>query len=411
MKIGYVMSRFPKLTETFIIREIQEARRQGVELQVYPLIRQKEAVRHESVRELMPLVHYTPFLSVTVLLVNLLYLFRSPRRYLGVLWGLITGAFGSWGLLIKTLILFPESVRIAHKMRRDGISHVHAHFATFPAATALVIKRLTGIPYSFTAHGSDIHVTQHGLARKIRDAEFAVMISAYNRQFVLEKCGTSLADRLVVVHCGIRPGEYRENGEPSSPPGEAFTIMCVASLNPVKGHEFLVEACRQLQNRGTKFVCRLVGDGPLRKQLSQQIRESGLEGRVIMEGMLSLEEVRTKLQECDVFALCSVRTSRGDREGIPVALMEAMATGLPVVASDISGIPELVDEESGVLVPPGDSRAIADALQRLAEAPQLRQKLGRHARRRVQADFDLSTNVGRLIGLWRESHDHRPAST
>ncbi len=406
MKIGYIMSRFPKFTETFIIREMLEVRRQGVPISIYPLIRQNDEVTHREVQELMPDVRFTPFLSLRVVMTNVRYLLRHPIRYLSVLWMLLMGMSGSLGMALKTLVLFPKSVRIGHRMKRDGITHVHAHFATFPVSAALVIKRLTGISFSFTAHGSDIHVPEHrhGLDRKIAISEFAVMVSQYNRRFVEDQCEGVPADKLVVLRCGIRPEEYECDGMPSSSPDRPFTVVCVASFNPVKGHQYLIEACNQLQGRGREFVCQLVGDGPLRDRIERQIEESGLGERMILRGMLSQDEVKATLRKSDVFVLPSVLTSRGDREGLPVALMEAMATGLPVVTSDISGIPELVDDEStGLLVPCRDPESIAGALARLEDDAQLRRRLGENAREKVREECNLKDNVSRLIDLWTQT--------
>ncbi|MCD6416833.1 MAG: glycosyltransferase family 4 protein [Planctomycetes bacterium] len=406
MKIAYVMSRFPKITETFILLEILELCRRGVCPEVYPLIRQKEPVAHTEVGQVMSWVHYTPFLSAAVLLTNLWYLLSHPRRYLGSLWEMIAGSFGSWGLLVKTLILFPKSVRIAHDVRRRGITHVHAHFATFPAATALVIHRLTGVPFSFTAHGSDIHVVQRMLAQKIRASRFAVMISDYNRRFVLERCGRALADKLVTIHCGIRPEDYQPGRAPSPAQG-GFSILCVASFGEVKGHTYLIDACRALRERGVDFTCHLVGDGPLRQAITNQITATGLTDHFVLHGALPRQKVAQLLKEADAAVLTSVLTERGDREGIPVALMEAMAAGLPVVASDISGIPELVThEETGLLAPPRDSRAIADALERLSADPDLRRRLGSNGRRKVLQDFNITSSVSQLIELWGETQDY-----
>jgi glycosyltransferase involved in cell wall biosynthesis len=265
----------------------------------------------------------------------------------------------------------------------------------------LIVRRLTGIPYSFTAHGSDIHVDQRMLGAKIRASAFAVMISEYNRLFVLDKCGGDLDEKMVVIHCGVRMEDHQMPFLPTSPPEDPFTILCVASLNEVKGHRYLVEAARHLKESGEDFLCRLVGDGPLRDRLAGQISEAGLEKEFVLHGALPRGEVARRMRRADAAVLPSVMTSRGDREGIPVALMEAMATGLPAVASDISGIPELVEDgRTGLLVPPRESRALADALHRLMEDPELRRKFGQRGREKVREEFTITGSVERLLELW-----------
>ena len=401
MKIAYIMSRFPKVTETFVLLEMLELRKHDVDLAIYPLIKPRAHVQHPEAQELMPRVHYTPFLSPGVLLANLRCMVAHPIRYWKTLWEVVSGTFGSWSFLAKSLAMFPKSVRIAGLMQRAGIEHVHAHFSTYPAGAALVVHRLSGIPFTFTAHGSDIHVEQRMLAEKIEASLGAVMISEYNRRFVLEKCGLALADKLHVIHCGIRPADYEQAGGGQSRADAPFSIICVASLNEVKGHTYLIEACRLLRERGVDFVCHLVGDGPLRGRITGQIAAGGLGDHVLLHGARTRGDVAALLAQADAAALTSVKTPSGRREGIPVVLMEAMASGLPVVASEISGISELVEpERAGLLVPPGQSGAIADALQRLSADPELRRRLGAAGRQKVRSEFAIEDTVAQLVRLW-----------
>jgi glycosyltransferase involved in cell wall biosynthesis len=182
---------------------------------------------------------------------------------------------------------------------------------------------------------------------------------------------------------------------------ELLRIVCVASLEEVKGHRFVIEACRLLQERGVRFTCQLVGDGPLRARLERQASEAGIASHVHFLGGQPRPVVARLLAESDVAVLGSHPTPEGRREGIPVALMEAMAAGLPVVATAISGIPELVvTGVTGVLVPSGDATALAGGLQRLAEDPDLRRRMGRAGRARVLSEFDLRTNTEVLVRLF-----------
>lgn len=402
MKLAYIMSRFPTVTETFVLLEMSELRRRRTCPEIYPLIWQRLPVVHPEAQDLMPHVHRAWFVSPRVVWANVRSLVAHPLRYAAVIWELASGMFGSWRLFLKTLIVFPKSVWMTLDMQRRGIEHVHAHFSTLPAAAALVARRLADIPFTFTAHGSDIHVDQRMLDRKIEASAGAVMVSEYNRRFVLERCGTSLADKLSVIHCGIRPDDYEACRSQQGGEDRPFTVACVAALKEVKGHEYLIEACRILRDRGVDFVCRLAGDGPLRRRIEEQIGRHGLEGRVLLHGALARDEVSELLKQADAAALTSVPTARGRREGIPVALMEAMAAGLPVVASRISGVPELVEHErNGLLVPPRESEAIADALQRLSDDPELGRRLGLAARAKVREEFDIEQTVDRLLELWQ----------
>jgi glycosyltransferase involved in cell wall biosynthesis len=385
------------LTETFVLYELLALEELGVHVELYPLLREHEAVAHPEAAALVERAHYEPFLSGAILRSNLRLLARRPGAYLGALWTVVRGAFGSLNFLAGGLAIFPKVVHAAAQMEADGVEHVHCHFANHPATAGLVVHRLTGIPFSFTAHGSDLHRDRRLLREKVTEADRVVAISEYNRRLIRDECGDEAARKVTVVHCGtdtelFRPRPHERTG--------GLTIVCVASLEEVKGHRYLLDACRLLAVRGVAFECRLIGAGPLRAELQARIDELGLGDRVRLEGPKPRPEVVEILAAVDV-ALCpSVFTSQGDREGIPVALMEAMASGLAVVASDISGIPELVEDGvSGLLVAPGDAEGLADAVQRLHDYPELRMRLGEAARRRVERDFDLRRNAAALAPL------------
>lgn len=395
-KVAYVMSRFPKLSETFVLNEMIAMERQGAHVELYPLLRERQPTAHPEVRQWMGRARFLPLLSPRILRAHAHYLLQRPRAYLGMLHEVLGGTLGSLNFFVGALGTIPKAVAFARDAELRGVTHVHAHFATHPTVAALVIRRLTGIPFSFTAHGSDLHVDRTMLPQKVAAAAFVVAISEYNRRVIIDDCGPAAAAKTLVIHCGVDPHYFT----PATPPAEGFEFACVASFERVKGHAFLLEACRLLQAQGVDFRCHLVGDGPLRNEIAEQIRTSGLEGRVIVHGGLPRPEVARLLGRMHAAVLASHPTPEGKREGIPVALMEAMASSLPVVASAISGIPELVAHEScGLLVPSGNPQALADALARLHGDPALRQRLGRAARERVCQDFDLYLNAGRLLDV------------
>lgn len=393
------MSRFPKITETFVLDEMLELKKLGFDVEVYPLMRERAAVEHPEGAILAGVVHFHPFLSPAVLAANWYYLIRQPLRYLATLARVLGGTFGSARFFLGAMVFFPKSVWLARQMTRRGITHVHAHFASHPALAALIVNRLTGIPFSFTAHGSDIHVELRSFDMKIEAAAFAVTVSQYNKQFLIDRFGEAIGRKLNVIHCGVDPDVFgvRPRGKSTD-----LRILCVASFRQVKGHRCLVEACRILKDRGVAFSCHLVGDGPLREKVEKQIAAAGLDGIVRLHGALPRPQVLGRLQDADVLVLPSIVDAQGRREGIPVTLMEAMACGLPVVASRISGIPELVDSgSSGILTPPGDPRAIADALEELARSPRLRKRLGRAARQKVRQEYNLRLSAAALAELLR----------
>ena len=395
IKVAYVMSRFPKLSETFVLNEMVALEKQGVTVELYPLLRERGDLVQDGSLPFVARAHYLPFLSWPILRSQAYWLRRRPRIYLATLRDIVRETFGSINFLVGALGIYPKVTHAARLMKADGVTHVHCHFASHPAVAGLVIHRLAAIPFSFTAHGSDLHVERRMLCVKVREAAFVAAISAYNRNLIVHDCGPEVADRVAVLRCGVDTSRFRPALLPR--PIGPFSIVCVGTLHEVKGQAHLVEACRLLDAEGIAFRCTLVGDGPDRSMLEERIAAAGLNGRVQLVGSLVQDEVARVVQSADVLVAPSVPTRSGKREGIPVVLMEALACGVPAVASDLSGIPELVEHRvTGLLVPPGDANALADALRELERDPELRLRLGRVGRAKVEREFDLKTNAGLL---------------
>jgi len=397
--VAYVMSRFPKLSETFIATEILALQRRGVRVEIYPLIRERAELTHPEARPLVEQAHYTPFVSWPILSSQLHWLARRPRAYVGAVRDLATATAGSANFFGGGLAIFPKVAHIARLMQDQGVVHVHCHFANHPAAAGFVIARLTGLPYSFTAHGSDLHKERRMLPEKVSEAAFVATVSEYNRRLIVAECGDGAAAKVHLVRAGVdtdlfAPGPRLAEAGADRP----LEIVCVGTLHEVKGQAHLVEACRRLAAAGTSFRCRVIGDGPDREMLAERISAAGLDGRVELLGARTRPEIAAQLRRSDVLVAPSVPTSDGRREGIPVVLMEAMSSALPVVASRLSGIPELVEDEvTGLLAPPGDPAALAAALTRLHDDPELRRRLGTAGRERVLREFDLRHSADWLI--------------
>jgi glycosyltransferase involved in cell wall biosynthesis len=398
LRVAYVMSRFPKITETFVLYEMVALERMGAAVELFPLVHEHGGPRHPEARTLEERAHYLPFLSWRIVAANLARLRASPRKYLALWWEVLSGTWGSANFLLGAIAILPKTVLMANRLQQLGVSHVHAHFASHPALAALVLHRMTGIPFSFTAHGSDLHVERRMLRAKVRASAFAVTVSAYNRDLMMEECGGEAGDKILVIHCGTDSASAFSRKEPRRADDGVFHIACVASLEEVKGHRFLLDACCLLKERGLRFRCDLVGEGPLRANIVRRVADLGLQDRVRLHGALPRPEVARVLADADAAVLASYPTRSGKREGIPVALMEAMAIGLPVVASGLSGIPELVEHErTGLLVAPGDPWALAEALACLARDATLRTRLGEAARAKVAEEFEIRRNARALF--------------
>jgi len=405
LKIAYMMSRFPKITETFVLFEMREIERQGHQVDVYPLQRERTSVIHAEADLYVKRAFFTPWISVPMVGAHLYYLNKSPVLYFKTFFRVLKANWGSKRYFMGAVLFFPKVVYLARLMQKRGVDHLHAHFASHPAMAAWVIHQLTGIPYSFTAHGSDLHRDQHMLQEKVADAKAVVTISNYNRQMILDICGTQCEPTVHVVHCGVDPQDFKSKEFPT--PFEngngPFRFACIGTLHEVKGQRYLLEACCELKKEGIDFQCHLVGDGPDQPMLQELVLQMGLDQQVRFEGRRTSKEIQELLQQTDVLIAPSVPTQCGRREGIPVVLMEAMGSGVSVIASDLSGIPEIViDGQTGLLTPPGDSSAIAQALLRMYYDQPLRQRLAEAGREKVLDEFNLPGNVRLLVNLLQQ---------
>ena len=426
LRLAYLMSRFPKATETFVLYEILELERLGHHVEIFPLVRERESVVQPGAAALVERAHDLRPWSRPVLAAQLHWLRRRPGAYVGSWLGAIRGTFRSPRFLLRALVAVPIGAAIARRVVELDLEHIHAHWATHPTLAAWVASRLSGRPYSFTAHAHDIQVERAMLDEKIRSARFVVTISEANRRLLAGWYGPTADAKTIVIHCGADPAVFApplpsepepaitasqtdpaEHSEPAGPAGGV--VVSVASLQPQKGHRVLIEACGLLRDRGRAVRCTLVGEGEERLALEAQIRALDLGDVVSLVGAQPRDQVVLLVEGADVVVQPSIVLPSGKTEGIPVALMEALAAERAVVASAVSGIPELVvDGVTGVLVQPGDAAALAQAIERLLDDPALRMRLGQAGRRKVLAEFDLHKNTVLLAERFRESVGANP---
>lgn len=405
-KIAYIVSRFPHLPETFILREMISLEQLGWQIELYPLIIQKQDLIHHEARPWLVRAHAVPWLSLDLVKSNLMRLLRKPGQYVSLLLRVVRENSNSLKFLARALLLFPRAVWMADQFIAEGVTHVHAHYATHPALVAWLINQLTGITYSVTVHAHDIFVEKPMLATKLHDSVFVSAISEFNRQYLEDMFGPWVREKTQIVRCGIDPAYYLREMETHAPLDEnqQLEIMSVGSLQPYKGHIFLVKACMELRDRGIPFRCRIVGGGDLRALLEKMIRENHMDGLVELLGAQTQDEVSRLLRTANCYVQPSVVTASGKMEGIPVALMEAMISGVPVVATSISGIPELVrDGETGWLVPPETVTELADALTQIYRDPVEAERRAALGRKWVLEEFELSSNVRKLASLFIQS--------
>ncbi len=399
-RLAYLVKRFPRLSETFVLNELLELRRQGVDLRLYALMDPREPVVHPQAAAIHGEVTY---------LYDVRHPWRSWGRLLAFVLGQaaqrpgpvtrVIGALVSDGELSVTGLRHAlQALWLAADLRRRGINHLHAHFAHSPTGVARMAWLAGGPAYSFTAHAKDLYTTPtRRLRTRAEDAIFIVTCTHANGRYLESILSEGARRRLHVVHHGTDTRRF----SPARRQPEAGRVISVGRLVPKKGYSDLVAALSLLLRRGVAFHWDVFGDGPLRRDLLEQCAQAGLGRQATFHGSRPQDQVLGAYRTASVFALAPVVMNDGDRDGLPNVLVEAMACGVPVVATRISGIPELIEDGiDGVLVDPGEPGALADAIQRLLADHALAGALKVAGRRKVERDFDVTRNTARLAALF-----------
>ncbi len=396
--LGYVVSTWPRLSQTFVLTEIVALERRGVRLRIFSVKDPGGEPVHAKVAQVRAEVIY---LSLhrhwkRIVRANLRLAWELHGRYARAL--LHALRYRRLGVLRR----FFQAGYLVQLLRREPVAHLHAHFATAPALIAMFASELTGIPYTFTAHARDIYVdTRRELLRaQIERSRAVVTVSEYNRKYLLSEISPTAIGKVRCIYNGIDLADFKYRWPRASDLGPPV-ILSVARLIPKKGLSDLIEAAAILRQRGRAFKVEILGSGPLRETLEARAAQLGLNGCVEFRGAQPQEIVSAAYQRAAIFALPCVLTADGDRDGIPTAVLEAMASGVPAVSTHVSGIPELIDSaRDGVLVPPSNPLLLADALDQLLADPQLRDRLARAARAKVESQFAVERSTGQLLDLF-----------
>ena len=398
-RVVYVVSLFPCWSETFIVREISALIESGVDVRVLSLKPATEQLVHGDAAALLERVrHPGKGLAAAGRLVRAMV--RHPWIVLHALGNVVADGWRTPRSAAKSVAALLRGMEHVGWMRNFDPDFIHAHWATYPSTVAWALGRMLRRPFGFTCHAHDIFVERQMLARKIGEASLAVTISRYNIDWLAANVAPCADRRLSLVHCGVDLEAFPWHGDGREP----HTILAVGRLDPVKGFETLVDALAALHAGGIAFRCRLVGSGPLDAALRERARFLGIADLVEFTGARSQDDVRAWMRTATVFAMPSRIGDDGDRDGIPVALMEAMASGCAVVGTRVSGIPELIDDRvDGLLVEPRDPAGLARALQCLLHDGALRQRLSARARERIERDFDSRKEAARLRRLKQDA--------
>ena len=392
-KFAYLFERFPSFGQTFCYREVAELARQGVTPPIFSIRKPKDEPPQDWDKRIVERVDYLP--EEKELLDEVRRASQKER-----LPGDVIAALGEWGRRPDFLRLY-QAVHIGLRLQQMRIDHVHAHFAGMAARTAFWIRKFFGISFSFTGHANDIFAQRNfeiGLRSLVGAARVIVTETDFAEKFLRERFPED-ADRIHRIYNGLTIAEFRRADFSSASP----LIVAVGRLIDKKGFADLIRACRLLRERGRSFRCEIIGEGPLEKELRRQIEDLDLRNHVKLLGPKAQHEIAEHLAMGTAFVLPSAIDTTGGMDNLPTVIMEAMATGLPVISTPVGGIPEMVvQDETGALVPAGDSSALASAIERVIMDVSLARHLGENGHKRANELFSIEKNVRELLATNRE---------
>ena len=406
-RYALIISQFPETHETFVLREVLELRRRGHDVTIFSLKPCRDAIIHPEARPLMEETFYGAFFwSWRVWKAQAYWLFCHPLWWLSTFFYMAETHRKAPEQFLKLLIAWPKILYFARIMQKRRLTHLHAHWATVPASAAMVIAKLLDISWSVTAHAWDIFVTNPTLVEKLRTAKFVLTCTDYNRKQLVSLLPEA-SPRILRAYHGVDVDRFKQPPAPSPQPravGDLPLILSVGRLTETKGFPYLLQACRQLKEKGRRFRCVIVGEGPDRQALEGQIKSLGIENYVRLAGALTRSDVQALYREAQLFVLPSIVARNGDRDGIPNVVLEVMAAGLPVVSTEISGIPEAIQHgKTGCLVPERDADALAHATEELLQNPERCRQLGAAGQAYVSAAFGNAQHMDALDAILRKA--------
>lgn len=404
LRIAFIHNAFPVLSETFISKEMLGLRKLGLQLEIYSLFRPEEPQRDQGFPEGQNIYYLLDSLNLWRLLsAHVIFMLSAPLRYAQ------TACFvlqhGNRAVSVFSLMAALHSPRsatrdarqdmrlhfllaapLARRMRADQVTFINSHFADAAASFALLTARLLGVQYGITAHAYDIFTPQFNMTEKLSGARFVLTCTLFNQQVLQKEHALQVKDKCRVFYHGAATSRFERFVRPESSTSE---ILAVGRLAAKKGFPLLLAACARLREQQINFCCRIVGDGPMRQELADLIRDLKLDRHVQLTGAVRSDATIAYYQRADLFVLPCLIEEDGNRDGIPNVIAEAMAMELPVVATDISGIPELVlHSETGLLVPQKNVEELTAAIILLLNDPGLRRRFGQAGRQRVKDVFD-----------------------
>ncbi len=388
-RIGYVVKRYPRFSETFIVNEILAHEAAGLEAEIFALRPPVDTHFQNGISQVRAPVHYLPAGSVKS--TDFWQEARTMSKQYPGLWSAL--ADGNHASVIDAY----QAMQLAKQIRQRKIVHLHAHFATAAATVAQLAAHIAGISYSVTMHAKDIFhesVDPADLESKIADAKFVVTVSEFNLQYL---CRFGYPEKIHRIYNGLDLNLFRFNQSAE----RTNKIVAVGRLVPKKGFAHLVDACRILADKHVDFTCDIIGHGELESDLRNQIERLSLGNQVTLIGPQPQNVVREMISSSAVFAAPCIIGPDGNRDGLPTVITESLALGTPCISTDVTGIPEIIrHQETGILVEQGSASALANSMLRLLTDQGLRLSLAKNARELVEREFDIHKNVSRIRELF-----------
>lgn len=394
LRVGYVLKRYPRYSETFVVNEILAHEAAGVQIDIFSLRPPNDDHFQDVISQVRAPVTYLPSYGLKAA-----DFWQAIQDANSLLPGVCTGLEAARGEDVRDV---HQALMLAREVKLRGITHLHAHFASVATSVARLAAHFAGVPYTFTAHAKDIFhesVRKDDLRRKLEDAAGVVTVSGYNVDYLSEISGTA-RNKINRIYNGLHLGQFPY----TSPRERAPLIVGVGRLVEKKGFCDLVYACALLARKGVDFRCLIIGTGDEEARLREQIERLGLTDRVELMGPKPQCEVKQYVGSAAVFAAPCVVGADGNRDGLPTVLLEAMALGTPCISTDVTGIPEVLrDGKTGLMVPQHNPAKLAEAIERLLNDPQLRVNIARSARRLIEDEFGIDRNSVRIRALFEQA--------
>ncbi|TFH91611.1 glycosyltransferase [Vibrio ouci] len=392
MSVAYIVKRYPRYSETFIVNEILAHEKAGLSVHIFALLPPQDAHFQDIISRVKAPVTYLPAKA------DRASTFWERQKKVSRRYPEVWHVLGQFPSASAREVL--QSLELALHISRMQLTHLHAHFATTSTTVAQITSAITGVPFSFTAHAKDIFHQDNdfvALVTKFQQAKCAITVSDFNYAYLTKDLAVQ-NDKVVTIYNGLDLAEFPY----SSPESREPKICAVGRLVEKKGFCDLISACQQLKQQGITFQCEIIGDGELKAELQQQIIDLAVEDVVTLKGSLPQENVKQYLRQAAVFAAPCIVGEDGNRDGLPTVLLESMALGTPCVSTDVTGIPEVIlDGQTGLMVEQRNPNSLAKALLSLLSQSQLRVTLSQKARSLIESQFNIHNNAQKIRALFQ----------